>query len=43
MVQGWHGLVTADVPEATQAWSSIRHYIQTIIQNSHWRHRAQDA
>ena len=40
MIQGWHGLVTAGVPEATQAWSSIRHYIQRIVQTSHWRHRA---
>ncbi len=30
MIQGWHGLVTAGVPEATRAWSSIKHYIQTI-------------
>jgi acetyl esterase/lipase len=33
MIQGWHGLVTAGVPEASRAWSSIRHYIQVIIQN----------
>ncbi|CAA0078556.1 Putative acetyl-hydrolase LipR [Halioglobus japonicus] len=30
MVQGWHGLVTADVPEAFAAWSAIRRYIQSI-------------
>jgi monoterpene epsilon-lactone hydrolase len=28
MIQGWHGLVTAGVPEAIRAWSGIRHYIQ---------------
>ncbi len=27
MIQGWHGLVTAGVPEATAAWAAIRHYI----------------
>ena len=27
MIQGWHGLVTAGVPEAEQAWSAIRLYI----------------
>lgn len=30
MMQGWHGLVTADVPEAFSAWSAIRRYIETI-------------
>jgi len=28
MIQGWHGLVTAGVPEATAAWAAIRHYIE---------------
>jgi acetyl esterase/lipase len=27
MIQGWHGLVNAGVPEAVAAWSSIRGYI----------------
>ena len=27
MVQGWQGLVTAGVPEATAAWSAIRDYV----------------
>lgn len=27
MVQGWHGLVTAGVPEADAAWANIRTYI----------------
>lgn len=27
MVQGWHGLVTAGVPEATAAWKAISDYI----------------
>jgi monoterpene epsilon-lactone hydrolase len=29
MVQGWHGLVTAGVPEAAAAWTAIRHYIES--------------
>ena len=28
MIQGWHGLVTAGVPEATEAWAAIRSYIE---------------
>lgn len=32
MIQGWHGLVTAGVPEATAAWASIRRYLDTILQ-----------
>ena len=28
MVQGWHGLVTAGVPEATEAWKAIRNYVE---------------
>ncbi len=28
MIHGWHGLVTANVPEATAAWAAIRHYIE---------------
>ncbi|MEH6570034.1 MAG: alpha/beta hydrolase [Halioglobus sp.] len=33
MIQGWHGLVNAGVPEATDAWKRISDYIteQTII------------
>ena len=27
MIQGWHGLVNAGVPEAKAAWTRIRHYI----------------
>ncbi len=27
MIQGWHGLVNAGVPEAAAAWLSIRDYI----------------
>ncbi len=27
MIQGWHGLVNAGVPEATAAWAKIRGYI----------------
>ena len=30
MVQGWHGLVTAGVPEAAEAWAAIRRYIETL-------------
>ena len=30
MVQGWHGLVTAGVPEAIEAWAAIRRYIETL-------------
>ena len=30
MIQGWHGLVTAGVPEATRAWASIRSYVHAI-------------
>ncbi len=32
MIQGWHGLVTANVPEASAAWAAIRHYIEVICQ-----------
>jgi epsilon-lactone hydrolase len=28
MIHGWHGLVTAQVPEAIAAWAAIRHYIE---------------
>ena len=28
MIQGWHGLVTAGVPEATAAWAAIRRYLE---------------
>lgn len=30
MIQGWHGLVTAGVPEATAAWAAIHDYIESI-------------
>jgi monoterpene epsilon-lactone hydrolase len=30
MIQGWHGLVTAGVPEATAAWAAIRRYIESV-------------
>ena len=32
MIQGWHGLVTAGVPEANYAWSAIRRYAQALIE-----------
>lgn len=32
MVQGWHGLVTAGVPEASEAWAAIRNYIEVTCQ-----------
>jgi len=32
MIQGWHGLVTAGVPEATEAWAAIRSYIEGSCQ-----------
>jgi acetyl esterase/lipase len=32
MIQGWHGLVTANVPEASAAWAGIHHYIEVICQ-----------
>lgn len=31
MIQGWHGLVTAGVPEASAAWAAIRLYIHNHI------------
>jgi epsilon-lactone hydrolase len=36
MIQGWHGLVTAGVPEASAAWAAIRRYIEVVCpaQNS---------
>lgn len=30
MIQGWHGLVTAGVPEATAAWAAISDYIARL-------------
>ena len=36
MIQGWHGLVTAGVPEAAQAWAAIRNYIEALV--PHVRH-----
>lgn len=32
MIQGWHGLVTAGVPEASCAWSAIRRYLHALGQ-----------
>jgi len=32
MIQGWHGLVTAGVPEADYAWSAIRRYVNALGQ-----------
>jgi acetyl esterase/lipase len=32
MIQGWHGLVTAGVPEADRAWSAIRGYVNALRQ-----------
>ena len=32
MIQGWHGLVTAGVPEAVSAWAAIKNYIETLAQ-----------
>lgn len=32
MIQGWHGLVTAGVPEAACAWSAIRRYVNALGQ-----------
>ncbi len=31
MVQGWHGLANAGVPEAIEAWASIRRYIARYV------------
>jgi len=33
MIQGWHGLVNAGVPEAYAAWSEIRAYVCAIMRN----------
>jgi monoterpene epsilon-lactone hydrolase len=30
MIQGWHGLITAGVPEASAAWAAIRDYIAMV-------------
>jgi epsilon-lactone hydrolase len=30
MIHGWHGLVTAGVPEAAAAWAAIRTYLKAI-------------
>ena len=30
MIHGWHGLVTAGVPEASAAWAAIRQYIERL-------------
>lgn len=32
MIHGWHGLVTAGVPEASSAWLAIRRYMQRQLQ-----------
>lgn len=31
MIQGWHGLLTAGVPEAERAWEDIRTYIEGLF------------
>ena len=31
MIHGWHGLVTAGVPEAEASWLEIRDYLQTTL------------
>ncbi len=33
MVQGWHGLVNAGVPEASAAWSAIRDYVDAMAKS----------
>lgn len=30
MIQGWHGLVTAGIPEAEQAWVAIRRFVEGL-------------
>jgi monoterpene epsilon-lactone hydrolase len=30
MIHGWHGLVTAGIPEADEAWTCIRNYVAMI-------------
>ena len=30
MIHGWHGLVTAGVPEAASAWAAIRRYLEAM-------------
>ena len=34
MIQGWHGLVNAGVPEAEQAWQAIRSYIEGVFERA---------
>ncbi|MDX1734013.1 MAG: alpha/beta hydrolase fold domain-containing protein, partial [Halioglobus sp.] len=31
MVQGWHGLANAGVPEATAAWQAIGNYVAGVL------------
>ena len=31
MIQGWHGLVNAAVPEARDAWAAIRRYVDARL------------
>ena len=31
MIQGWHGLVNAGVPEARAAWAAIRRYVDARL------------
>ncbi len=33
MIHGWHGLVTANVPEAGAAWAAIRRYIEATCKS----------
>jgi len=34
MVQGWHGLANAQVPEALQAWENIKHFVDWKLRRS---------
>ncbi len=27
MIQGWHGLINSDIPEAREAWNQIKHFV----------------
>lgn len=31
MIQGWHGLINADVPEAQAAWDAISEYVASVF------------
>ncbi|MEE4659925.1 MAG: alpha/beta hydrolase [Halieaceae bacterium] len=34
MIQGWHGLVTAGIPEAEHAWAAIRQFVEGKLDSS---------